>query len=128
MIRHLNALSPKMRVLAAKAARITAWILAFAIVVLSIVPPGLRPETNMPHMFEHFAIFFATGAAFACGYGQRALEVAIALVAFAGLIEIAQIYVPGRHARVSDFIVDAAALCVGIALASLVGAKLQQLA
>src|ERR1700685_1844661 len=113
------SMSPKMRMLAAKAARIAAWILALAIVVLSIVPPGLRPETNMPHHLEHFAIFFATGVAFISGYGQRALGVAIALVAFAGLIEIAQLYVPGRHARLSDFIVDAAALCVGMALALL---------
>ena len=127
-MRHLKALSPKARILAVKTARVAAWILAFAIVVLSIVPPGLRPETGVPHRLEHFAIFFATGVAFVCGYGQRALEVAIALVAFAGLIEIAQIYIPGRHARLSDFIVDAAALCVGITLASLAGARrLQQL-
>jgi VanZ family protein len=125
MIRHLKAPSPKMAV---KIARIAAWIFAFAIVVLSIVPPGLRPQTNMPSHLEHFAIFFATGVAFLCGYGQRTLEVAIALVAFAGLIEIAQIYVPGRHARLSDFLVDSAALCVGIVLASLVGARrLQEL-
>ena len=77
----------------------------------------------MPHSLEHFAIFLATGIAFTCGYSWRALEVAVALVVFAGLIEIVQIYVPGRHARLSDFIVDAAALCVGIAVALVAGAR-----
>jgi VanZ family protein len=32
---------------------------------------------------------------------------------FAGFVEIAQLFVPGRHARLSDFIVDALAMCVG---------------
>jgi VanZ family protein len=116
-------ISLKMKKLAEKAARIAAWVLALAIVILSIVPAEFRPQTSMPHQFEHFAIFFATGVAFMCGYSQRALKVAIALVVFAGMIEIVQIYVPGRHARLSDFIVDAAALCAGLALASVGGAR-----
>jgi VanZ family protein len=37
----------------------------------------------------------------------------VAVAACAG-IELAQLMVPGRHARVSDFIVDAAAACIGI--------------
>ena len=32
-----------------KAARIAAWSLAAAIVVLSLAPPALRPETSAPH-------------------------------------------------------------------------------
>ena len=118
----LNAYVRKMKKLAEKAARIAAWILALAIVILSIVPAEFRPQTSMPHQFEHFAIFFATGVAYMCGYSQRALKVAIAL-GLPGMIEIAQIYVPGRHARFSDFIVDAAALCAGLALASVGGAR-----
>ena len=57
------------------------------------------------------------------GYSQRALKLAVALVGFAGFIEIVQIFVPGRHARLTDFIVDAAALPVGMAIASLAGAR-----
>ncbi len=43
------------------------------------------------------------------------------MVAFAGAVEIAQLFVPGRHARMSDFIVDALAVCVGVLTAVLVG-------
>ena len=42
--------------------RIVAWSLAATIVVLSLVPSELRPETGFPHILEHFFIFAATGA------------------------------------------------------------------
>jgi VanZ family protein len=116
-------MSPEIRTLAVGIARVIAWILALLILLLSVVPARLRPETDIPHNLEHFAIFFATGIAFACGYGQKVLEVAIALIAFSGVIEIVQFYVPGRHARLSDFLVDAAALCIGVAVASFAGAR-----
>jgi VanZ family protein len=34
-------------------------------------------------------------------------------------LEILQIFTPGRHARLRDFIVDALSICVGIAAATL---------
>jgi len=98
-----------------KTIRIAAWLLAAAIVVLSLVPPELRPILDAPHALEHFAIFSATGFAFGLGYGRQ-YSVAIVLVFFAGVIEVAQLFVPGRHARLSDFIVDALAACIGSAV------------
>jgi VanZ family protein len=95
-----------------KASRILAWFLVAAIVVLCLVPSGLRPVTGAPHALEHFVIFAATGSAFGLGYGARYL-IPIGLVLFAGAIELAQFTVPGRHARLSDFIVDAFAACLG---------------
>jgi VanZ family protein len=105
------------------AARIAAWLLAAAIVLLSVVPAWLRPETDVPHDLEHFTIFFATGVAFGLGYSPRPKLVAALLVIFAGAVELAQIVDPGRHARVGDFIVDALAAYVGAALVFLVAAR-----
>jgi VanZ family protein len=102
-----------------KAARIAAWTLAAVIVILSLVPPTLRPETGTPHSFEHFTIFAATGFAFGLGYKRRHDLIAILLVIFTGVIEIAQLFVPGRHARLGDFIIDAVAACIGLVMASL---------
>jgi VanZ family protein len=110
-----------------KAARITGWFLAVVIAALSLVPPWLRPETGAPHDLEHFAIFFATGAAFGFGYSHKPLETSIALVIFAAAIEIAQLFVPGRHARLGDFVVDALALCVGVGLASFLATRTSKL-
>jgi VanZ family protein len=114
---------PRMRSYIITAARIAAWLLTAVIVVLSVVPAWLRPETDLPHGIEHFTIFFATGVAFGIGYSRKPKIVAAMLVIFAGAVELAQIVDPGRHARVSDFIVDALAACVGAALVFLVAAR-----
>jgi VanZ family protein len=96
--------------------RLFGWLLALLITALSLLPPDFRPETGAPHHFEHFAIFCATGVAFGAGYTNGRGALAAALVFFAGAIEFAQIFAPGRHARLSDFIVDAAAICIGVGL------------
>ena len=103
-----------------KLARIAAWVLTAAIVVLSLVPPTLRPETSAPHSVEHFTIYAATGFVFGLGYKHRHDLLAVLLVIFSGSIEISQLFVLGRHARLGDFIIDAIAACMGLAIASLV--------
>jgi VanZ family protein len=108
-----------MRSFAQVVSRLGGWLLALLITALSLLPPEFRPESGMPHHFEHFAIFCATGIAFGLGYNNNRRHLAAALVFFAGAIEFAQIFAPGRHARLSDFIVDAVAACVGVALAAL---------
>jgi hypothetical protein len=105
------------------AARVTAWILACVIIVLSLVPPWLRPESGAPHNVEHFAIYCAAGLAFGIGYSRKPLAVMAALVLFAGMIELAQLLVPGRHARLGDFVVDALALCAGVGFIYLLVAR-----
>ena len=39
---------------------------------------------------------------------------AILFVIFAGVIEAAQLFAPGRHARLSDFVVDTLGMYVGL--------------
>jgi VanZ family protein len=106
-----------------KAARIAAWSLATVIVILSLVPPALRPETGTPHTLEHFMIFAATGFALGLGYKRRHDLLAIFLVIFCGSIEIAQLVVPGRHARLSDFIIDIIAAYIGLVASSLLSLR-----
>jgi VanZ family protein len=103
-------------------ARIAAWLLAMAIIVLSLVPSWLRPGTDMPHNFEHLSIFFSTGVAFGVGYSHRPYLIIVMLVVFAGAVELAQIPIPSRHARLSDFLIDALAACVGAAVSSILTA------
>jgi VanZ family protein len=102
-----------------KIMRILAWILAITIIVLTIVPPLLRPITGVPHNFEHFIIFLITGAAFGFGYLKHEYILGAAAILFAAGLELLQIGIPGRHARVGDFLVDALAACAGVAVASL---------
>jgi VanZ family protein len=102
-----------------KIARIAAWCIAAAIAVLSVVPPALRPETGTPNNIEHFLIYFAAGFAFGLGYKLARTLLAILSVMFCGCIEVLQLFVPGRHARLSDFIVDSLAMCLGLMTTSL---------
>ena len=96
-----------------------AWLLAFAIIVLSLGPASSRPVTGAGHNFEHLLIFLATGVAFGFGYLHRFWLLPIALLGFAALIEITQMWVPGRHARLSDFLVDVGALYLGLGVSYL---------
>src|SRR3954451_14433893 len=90
------------------------WACMIAIAALSLVAPSLRPVTLLPHDLEHAAIFALTGLALGLGYPNRIQLCMSTLIAFAAVIELAQIYAPGRHARVIDFVVDALAACAGV--------------
>src|SRR5258706_16190723 len=86
------------------------------VIVLSLSPPSIRPTTGAAHGLEILLIFLATGMAVGFGYSRRARLLILALPTFAAAIEIAQNWVSGRHARMTDFLVDAAASCFGVGL------------
>jgi VanZ family protein len=97
--------------------RALTWPSTLVIVVLSLVPPSLRPVTPLSHNREHFAIFVMWGMAFGLGYGINFVYPLAWAVLFAGSIELAQFLVPGRHPRISDFVVDTEAAFVGVLFA-----------
>jgi VanZ family protein len=94
--------------------RAVAWLALAAIIFLSLVPPGARPMTFLPHKMEHAGIFLFDGLAFGIAYLGRERLLSVAAVIFCAGIEFAQLMIPGRHARLSDFVVDATAVCAGI--------------
>ncbi len=96
-----------------------AWILLAAAVALTVVPPEFRPVTGAPSWLEHFAMFFITGSAFTLGYPRSGYPLSAAAIAFTACLELLQLFVPGRHARVSDFVIDALSALIGIASSSL---------
>jgi VanZ family protein len=98
--------------------RATGWLVLAAIIVLSLVPPGARPTTFVPHKIEHAGIFLLDGIAFGIAYWGYERLLSIGAVIFCASIELAQLTIPGRHARLSDFFVDAIAICVGIFVGS----------
>lgn len=72
-----------------------------------------KPVLDPGHVVLFTVLGYVAGRAFA---RYRSVVVLAWLAVFGGASEIAQIWVPGRHARVSDFVADvlaaAAALCV----------------
>lgn len=98
--------------------RVLAWLLAAAVAFATLGPPGYRPHTDLGQTGEHALAFVLLGLAFGLAYAQRRLLTATTAVAMTGGIEILQFWAPGRHARLSDFIVDAVAACAGLAAAA----------
>ena len=119
----MSEASPSMKTLVLTI-RIGAWLLVILIGVLSVVPVWARPETGAPHSFEHFAAFFVTGVAFGIGFADRFVVTAFLLVIYSGLIEVVQRFVPERHSRLSDFIIDAAAVAIGVTAAAMATRRL----
>src|SRR5687768_18486829 len=95
-----------------------AWLLAAAVAFATLGPPGYRPHSDLGQNGEHALAFVLIGLAFGLAYPPRRLLTAVIAVAAIGLIEVLQFWAPGRHARLSDFVVDALAACTGLAVAA----------
>ena len=104
-------------------ARILAWIGLLTIFVLSVVAAAERPVTEFRPQFEHFTAFALVGGVFAIGYNLSLGRLMILALFFCGGIELLQVPLPTRHARVSDFIIDFVGACFAFALVR-VGKKL----
>src|ERR1700730_17168625 len=98
--------------------RIFAWLLAAAVTFATLGPPRYRPHSNLGQDGEHALAFVLIGLAFGLAYPRQRMTVA-ATIALIGVLELLQFLVPGRHARLEDFIVDAIAACVGFVFAAL---------
>ncbi|WP_458757185.1 hypothetical protein ACSVBT_15575 [Afipia sp. TerB] len=105
--------------LSRRCARTGTLLIAFVITVLSVVPAEIRP-VMAPHYFEHFAIYFALGLSAGLSYLPRfAFGVSGSLALFCVTIEVLQIGIPGRHARIEDLALDLVASQFGFACAAL---------
>ena len=96
--------------------RLVGLALLAMLVVSNVVPAELRPVTGAPSFAEHFAAFLLTGGVLERSFPDRPVRLGGALILFSAAIEIAQLFVPGRHARFSDFAVDAVGAILGMLL------------
>jgi VanZ family protein len=98
--------------------RLLAWSLAAAVTFATLGPASYRPHSHLGQDGEHALAFVLIGVAFGLAYARhRLLTTAIAVVSI-GLLEILQLWAPGRHARFEDFVVDALTACAGLAFAA----------
>ena len=100
--------------------RLLAWLLAAAVTFATLGPAAYRPQAAITHDGEHLLAFVLLGLAFAAAYPrQRRLAAGLSVVLI-GVLELLQLFVPGRHARLEDFVVDAASALAGFAIISLI--------
>lgn len=100
-------------------ARTFAWLFALSLTVLTVVPASARPETGVQHDLEHFIAFAMAGFLFAYAHKIRIAGLLACAVVFTLVLELLQIPLPTRHARLEDFVVNAAAVSIGIAMAAM---------
>jgi VanZ family protein len=98
--------------------RIIAWLLTAAVTFATLGPARLRPHTDLGQDGEHALAFVLVGLAFGLAYTRHRLLTAGIAVVLIGVLELLQLWMPGRHARLEDFMVDALAACMGIAVAA----------
>lgn len=98
--------------------RLVAWLLAAAVTFATLGPQELRPHRVFGQHGDHALAFVLVGIAFGLAYPRRRWTVSAVAVPLIGLLEIMQLWVPGRHARFEDFVVGAFSACVGFALSA----------
>jgi VanZ family protein len=98
--------------------RLFAWLLAVAVTFATLGPARFRPHSDLGQDGEHALAFILVGLAFGLAYPRHRLLTAAIAVVMIGTLEILQLWMPGRHARVEDFIVDALAACAGLVVAA----------
>jgi len=100
--------------------RLFAWVLAAAVAFATLGPPQFRPHSNLGQDGEHTLAFVLVGLAFGLAYPRYRLATAVSSVVMIGVLEALQLWAPGRHARLEDFVVDALAACAGFVVAAIV--------
>lgn len=106
--------------------RFIAWGLAAAIAYATIGPASQRPQLRVGQNGEHALAFVLLGLAFGLAHTRNRSLTATFVITFTGVIEILQLWAPGRHARMTDFVVDALAASVGLLLAAALDWKLKR--
>ena len=98
--------------------KLFAWFLAAAVTFATLGPPALRPHSHFGQDGEHALAFILIGLAFGLAYTRNRLLTSAISVVMIGVLEILQLWAPGRHARFEDFAVDALAACVGLTVSA----------
>jgi VanZ family protein len=107
--------------------KIAAWMLVAGLVLATVVPASERPVTGVNHNLEHFLAFAFSAAVFALAHPKLKLVPLLAAgTAFTLGLELMQIPLPTRHARLADFLYDTAAVwCAFMAVQPFVEALLR---
>ena len=116
-----------MRVDLAKLFHVAAWTCLVLLAVLSWLPAEAMIRTGINGRIEHFIAYMGTMLVVGAAYGIRLglLRLTAMLIAYAGVLELGQIYVPGRHSSVFDFAASASGVVIGAIAFQLAYARLR---
>jgi hypothetical protein len=98
-----------------KALKVICWLCVGLLVWLSWIPADLEIRTGMAGQIEHALAYCGTGAILAFAYQEpRRWRIATGLVMLADILEIGQLWVPGRHSQPIDFAASSVGAVAGV--------------
>ncbi len=99
-----------------KLGRLAAGLSVVTIVILSVVPGNMRPHILGNDPAEHFVAYSITGSLLAVGYlsPMQLLASGVLLPVCAGLLELAQTWIPGRMPSAGEFTASAIGTWIGL--------------
>jgi VanZ family protein len=104
-----------MRVELAKLFHVAAWTCLVLLAVLSWLPAEAMIRTGINGRIEHFIAYMGTMLVVGAAHGLRLglFRLLAMLIAYAAVLELGQLYVPGRHSSVFDFAASASGVVAG---------------
>lgn len=104
--------------------RLASIFLLALIVFATLSPIGLRHlgDANL----ERALAYVLLGSALALSFPRHTIRTAVFVVGIAAVLELLQLIDPGRHGRIEDMVIKAAAGLIGIAAITLVGRLLRR--
>ena len=104
--------------------RVAGLVGVLMIIILSLLPGGFVPESGIPDRLDHLIAYAGTGAALAVGWrsiSQRLLIV-VGLLMAGILLELGQLWMPGRSCDPLDAISSALGGALGVLVVVAFGA------
>ncbi|WFP74966.1 VanZ family protein [Mesorhizobium sp. WSM4906] len=99
--------------------RLAALVLLAAITFATLSPIQMRPHLGDANV-ERALAYILFGLALTFGFPSRLVQTMLFVCAVAGVLELLQVIDPGRHARLQDGLLKAAAGLIGIAMGRLI--------
>jgi VanZ family protein len=96
-------------------ARVSALGCIVALVVLSWLPRNMEQRTGLPGQLEHVMAYAGTGFFAAFGF-SRTRQVLMGLALLAAILEVGQLWIPGRTSQLIDFMASSAGAAFGTAI------------
>lgn len=103
--------------------RVVALSLVAMLVVVTVGPIQLRPETGVSAGLERFGAFAIVTVMLAVAYPARLLQVTLLMIGVAGLLEALQLIGFGRHGRPLDLLIKVGGASAG-GYAALIGVSI----
>lgn len=104
------------------ALKFLAWFSILALGVASWTPGQDMVRTGLNTRFEHATAYLVATFVVALAYPKLKIErLAAMLIAYAAVLELGQLLVPGRHSDWHDWIASSSGVVVGVGLSILFG-------